>query len=216
MGSNVKCCQGPTQTIWSPVYTFIFRNIFLQSVCSKIDSFSFYRCVIEKCGQKFQSKRNLTQHVNRQHQPELHAAAATNSCCQGGSNPDQCSDQSELDLMALLSCVAAEMEQTGNGNVKPDMDHTENVKQEMDQTGNVKPEIELSGSEKLEMEPEQLITVDASAITPIKSEPSVSKETPNIISKCRKRKLPPIFKISKKSKSPDIEDNSTINMQDLV
>ena len=132
---------------------------------------SRYRCVIEKCGQKFQSKRNLTQHVNKQHQPELHAANINE-----GSN--ETSDQSELDLMALLSCVAAEMEQ---------------------QTGNEKPEPEL-------------ITVDASAITPIKSEPL----TPNIISKSRKRKQPPIFKISKKEKSPSIEDNSTINMQDLV
>ena len=139
----------------------------------------FFRCVIEKCGQKFQSKRNLTQHVNRQHQPELHAAATIN--CSQGSNPDQPSDQSELDLMALLSCVAAEMEQTGNDKPEP-----------------------------------ELITVDASAITPIKSEPIVGKETPNIISKSRKRKQANIFKISKRTKSPTAEVNSTINMEDLV
>jgi hypothetical protein len=121
--------------------------------------------------------------------------------------------------MALLSCVAAEMEQTGN-NVKPETDP------ELDQTGNRKPEIEpeqliTAGNIKPELEPELLITVDASAITPVKLEPtSVSNTkdtTPNIISKSRKRKQSHIFKISKKSKSPpDIEDNSTINMQDLV
>ena len=160
----------------------------------------------------------MNQHVNRQHQPELHAASI-NNCTQGGSNPDPSSDQSELDLMALLSCVAAEMEQTGN-NVKPET--------ELDQTGNIKPEIEpeqliTTGNVKPEMEPELLITVDASAITPVKLEQppssviSTKDTTPNIISKSRKRKQSHIFKISKKSKSPpDIEDNSTINMQDLV
>ena len=73
----------------------------------------------------------------------------------------------------------------------------------MEQTGNDKPEPEL-------------ITVDASAITPIKSEPIVGKETPNIISKSRKRKQANIFKISKRTKSPTAEVNSTINMEDLV
>ena len=159
----------------------------------------------------------MNQHVNRQHQPELHAASI-NNCTQGGSNPDPTSDQSELDLMALLSCVAAEMEQTGN-----------NVKQEteLDQAGNIKPEIEpdqliTTGNIKPEMEPELLITVDASAITPVKLDPTLSvistkDTTPNIISKSRKRKQSHSFKISKKSKAPlDIEDNSTINMQDLV
>ena len=163
----------------------------------------------------------MNQHVNRQHQPELHAASI-NNCTQGGSNPDPTSDQSELDLMALLSCVAAEMEQTGN-NVKTE------TEPEMEQTGNnVKPEIEpeqliTTGNVKPEMEPELLITVDASAITPVKLEqPPLSvittkDTTPNIISKSRKRKQSHSFKISKKSKSaPDIEDNSTINMQDLV
>ena len=123
--------------------------------------------------------------------------------------------------MALLSCVAAEMEQTGN-NVKPETDP------ELDQTGNRKPEIEpeqliTAGNIKPELEPELLITVDASAITPVKLEqPPLSvmttkDTTPNIISKSRKRKQCHSFKISKKSKSPpDIEDNSTINMQDLV
>ena len=160
----------------------------------------------------------MNQHVNRQHQPELHAASI-NNCTQGGSNPDPTSDQSELDLMALLSCVAAEMEQTGN-NVKTET--------ELDQTGSIKPEMEqeqliTTGNVKPEMEPELLITVDASAITPVKLEqPPLSvittkDTTPNIISKSRKRKQSHSFKISKKSKSPpDIEDNSTINMQDLV
>ena len=121
--------------------------------------------------------------------------------------------------MALLSCVAAEMEQTGN-NVKPETDP--------DQTGSIKPEMEpeqliTPGNVKPEVEPELLITVDASAITPVKLEqPPLSvittkDTTPNIISKSRKRKQSHSFKISKKSKSPpDIEDNSTINMQDLV
>ena len=122
--------------------------------------------------------------------------------------------------MALLSCVAAEMEQTGN-NVKPE------TEPELDQTENIKPEIEpeqliTPGNVKPEMEPELLITVDASAITPVKLEQptsviSTKDTTPNIISKSRKRKQSHIIKISKKSKSPpDIEDNSTINMQDLV
>jgi hypothetical protein len=123
--------------------------------------------------------------------------------------------------MALLSCVAAEMEQTGN-NVKPE------TEPELDQTGNIKPEMEpehliTTGNVKPEIKPELLITVDASAITPVKLEQpplsviSTKDTTPNIISKSRKRKQSHSFKISKKSKSPpDIEGNSTINMQDLV
>ena len=112
---------------------------------------SRYRCVMEKCGQKFQSKRNLTQHVNREH------------------HQTQVNLESELDLIALLSCVAAE-----------DLKVTENEAKN------------------------ELITVDASAITPVKAE-----TTPNIISKSRKRR-----KIAKKSKTEF--PNSTINMQDLV
>lgn len=131
---------------------------------------SRYRCVIEKCGQKFQSKRNLTQHVNREHQPEL----VTNV-----------QDQSELDLIALLSCVAAD-----------------DIKMSVDQQNETK---------------EELITVDASAITPIKVE---TKEGPNIISKSRnrKRKKGQVFKICKKVRQDVLEDdsNSTINMQDLA
>ena len=133
---------------------------------------SKYRCVIEKCGQKFQSKRNLSQHVKHQHQPELDVTTST----------EVVQDQSELDLMALLSCVADE-----------DLKVTVNSEQNQEKSG------------------EELITVDASAITPI-------KEPPNIISKGRKRKSGYSSEKTVKKCNREINSsvNSTINMQDLV
>ena len=81
-------------------------------------------------------------------------------------------DQSELDLIAILSSV-----------------NEEDIKKAPPST--------------------ELTTVDASAITPVKSEP-------NIISKGRKRKSQ-IVKHSKKSKDNNVIDEaSTINMQDLA
>ena len=78
-------------------------------------------------------------------------------------------DQSELDLIAILSSV---------------------------------------NEEDITDKPSELTTVDASAITPIKSEP-------NIISKGRKRKNQ-TTKQPKKVKETVIEEASTINMQDLA
>ena len=127
---------------------------------------------MEKCGKKFQSRRNLSQHV-REHKPELQASSSAQVVIG--------QDQSELDLIALLSCVAEE-----------------------DLKLNEPPQ------------PGELITVDASAITPIKNNES-SKDPPNIISKSRrrKRKQSNILKSSKKD-NITTGDASTINMQDLV
>ena len=122
-----------------------------------------FRCVMEKCGKKFQSRRNLSQHVNKFHRPEMDSY--------GESQVDN-ADQSELDLIAILSSV-----------------NEEDIKKAPPST--------------------ELTTVDASAITPVKSEP-------NIISKGRKRKSQ-IVKHSKKSKDNNVIDEaSTINMQDLA
>jgi uncharacterized Zn-finger protein len=140
-----------------------------------------YRCVLEKCNKKFQSRRCLTQHVNREHRPKLKQDKKTK-----GAQVLLGQDPSEVDLIALLSCV-------GDEDLKLTLD-----------------------------KPEELVTVDASAITPIKDE--TLKAGPNIISKSRKRRQngskSAAKKIKKESDTCTVQDvkpvESTINMQDLV
>ena len=138
---------------------------------------------MEKCGKKFQSRRNLSQHVNREHQPELKASST--------QTVNMSSDQSELDLIALLSCVATD----------EDLKLADNCKQTAENDG-------------------ELITVDASAITPVKNEHSKDSCTPNIISKSRRKRKQQRTGILKSTKKihvdQDGDDASTINMQDLV
>jgi len=69
----------------------------------------------------------------------------------------------------------------------------------------------LSSVNEEDIKKTELTTVDASAITPVKSEP-------NIISKGRKRKSQIVKKQSKKTKEKNdiIDEASTINMQDLA
>ena len=128
---------------------------------------------MEKCGKKFQSRRNLSQHVNKDHRiPEK----LSSTCPQGSLGQDQ----SELDLIALLSCVAEE-------------------------------DLKIVTTD--DPSSTELITVDASAITPIKN---TENTTENETTKKRKRR-PPKASILKRKKCQKIEVvASTINMQDLV
>ena len=93
--------------------------------------------MIEKCGKKFQSRRNLSQHVNKEHKITGNRSVIVNP----GDGPVQ--DQSELDLIALLTVVAEEDLKLAAANES----HT----------------VINTGINN------QLITVDASAITPVKN-----------------------------------------------
>ena len=112
-------------------------------------------------------------------------------------------DQSELDLIALLSCVAEE-----------------DLKLIGKEHRIIAPENNCDSDQELNTE---LITVDASAITPVKNQ-NTSEE--NSISRRRKRNRPmPKASILKRKKFCNrielqviaaAEASSTINMQDLV
>ena len=135
-----------------------------------------YRCVIEKCGKKFQSRRNLSQHVNKEHKITGNRSVIVNP----GDGPVQ--DQSELDLIALLTVVAEEDLKLAAANESNTVINT--------------------GINN------QLITVDASAITPVKNNDENSK---------RRKRRSPKASILKRKKCQKIEVvPSTINMQDLV
>ena len=113
-------------------------------------------------------------------------------------------DQSELDLIALLSCVAEE-----------------DLKLIGKEHRIIAPENKCDSDQELNTE---LITVDASAITPVKSQNT--SEEKNSISRRRKRNRPmPKASILKRKKICNrielqviaaAEASSTINMQDLV
>ena len=113
-------------------------------------------------------------------------------------------DQSELDLIALLSCVAEE-----------------DLKLIGKEHRIIPPENNCDSDQELNTE---LITVDASAITPVKSQNT--SEEKNSISRRRKRNRPmPKASILKRKKICNrielqviaaAEASSTINMQDLV
>ena len=113
-------------------------------------------------------------------------------------------DQSELDLIALLSCVAEE-----------------DLKLIGKEHRITAPEKNCDLDQELNTE---LITVDASAITPVKSQNT--SEEKNSISRRRKRNRPmPKASILKRKKICNrielqviaaAEASSTINMQDLV
>ena len=113
-------------------------------------------------------------------------------------------DQSELDLIALLSCVAEE-----------------DLKLIGKEHRIIAPENNCDSDQELNTE---LITVDASAITPVKSQNT--SEEKNSISRRRKRNRPmPKASILKRKKICNrielqviaaAEASSTINMQDLV
>ena len=113
-------------------------------------------------------------------------------------------DQSELDLIALLSCVAEE-----------------DLRLIGKEHRIIAPENNCDSDQELNTE---LITVDASAITPVKSQNT--SEEKNSISRRRKRNRPmPKASILKRKKICNrielqviaaAEASSTINMQDLV
>ena len=134
--------------------------------------------MIEKCGKKFQSRRNLSQHVNKEHKITGNRSVIVNP----GDGPVQ--DQSELDLIALLTVVAEE-------DLK--LAAAENESNTVINTG-------INN---------QLITVDASAITPVKNNDENGKR--------RKRRSPKASILKRNKKCQKIEVvPSTINMQDLV